>query len=242
VNTIAIIPARGGSKRIPKKNIRPFLGKPIIAYSIEAALKSGLFDDVIVSTEDEEIANTSEHFGASVPFYRPIEYANDSLGVIAVVSQTLTQLVEQGHSPSEVCMIYATAPMILISDLVDSYRKFSSTEKSFVFSAAQFGSPVFRAFTISSDGSASMLNPDYFDSRSQDLPVAYYDAAHFIWGKPEAFKNSKSVLFSEISLPYIIPNLRAVDIDTLEDWQRAELLYQVNFQVDEAINESSNSC
>ena len=241
MKTLAVIPARGGSKRIPKKNIRSFLGKPIIAYSIEAALNSGLFDDVIVSTEDEEIADISKQYGASIPFLRPVAYANDSIGVLAVLAQVLTELARLGQNPSEVCMVYATAPMIRVSDLVKSYEKFCSTDKAFVFSAAQFASPIFRAFEINDDGSAKLIYPNCYHKRSQDLPPAFHDAAQFVWGNPEAIQNPDSVLFSEISLPYLLPSYRVVDIDTPEDWQHAELLYQANLKFDKNYDEGCNS-
>ena len=241
MNTIAVIPARGGSKRIPRKNVRLFHGKPIIAYSIEAALDSELFNDVIVSTDDKDIASISKQYGASIPFLRSKEYSNDSVGVLAVVAQVLVQLEKFRKFPSAVCMIYATAPMLRPNDLVHSYEKFVSSSCSFVFSATEYVSPIYRAFNINSDGTASMLNPEYYNSRSQDLPPTFHDAAQFLWGSPEAIKNPNSILFSEISQPYVIPSYRVVDIDTPEDWIRAEILYKASLSFDNFNDEHRHS-
>ena len=229
MKTLAVIPARGGSKRVPRKNIRLFCGKPMISYSIDAALQSSLFDEVVVSTDDQEIASVSKQFGASVLYPRPDEISDDITGVMVVVAHALEQITKQGRHPNEVCMIYATAPMIRTKDLLKSYKKFQSTDKDFVFSAAEFAAPIFRSFTIQPDGSAKMLQPEYYQMNSQDLPPTYHDAAQFCWGRAEAIRDTNAVIYSERALPFVLPSYRVVDIDTPEDWQRAELLYQVNY-------------
>ena len=235
MNTIAVIPARGGSKRIPRKNIRAFCGKPIIAYSIEAAQRSGLFDDVVVSTDDEEIASVVKQYGATVPFLRPAGIADDVTGVMAVVAHTLRELDKTGRRPAAACMIYATAPLMRSADLAAGYEQFQACTGSlgasqsgidFVFSATEFASPVFRAFAVQDDGTAKMFWPEHYWKNSQDLPVAYHDAAQFCWGRREAMMQEDVVVFSERSVPFIVPRHRVVDIDTPEDWRLAELLYR----------------
>ncbi len=229
MKTVAVIPARGGSKRIPRKNIRPFCGKPIIAYSIEAARQTGLFDDVIVSTEDEEIAGVAKQHGASVPFMRPAGIADDVTGVMAVVAHALRELEKEGKRPSDVCLIYATAPLMRPGDIIAGYEKFQSCgeagEVDFVFSATVFASSIFRAFSVQADGTAKMFWPERYWKNSQDLPAAYHDAAQFCWGRRTAVLED-AVVFSERAVPLLIPRYRVVDIDTPEDWWLAELLYQ----------------
>lgn len=228
MKTLAIIPARGGSKRIPKKNIRWFCGKPIIAYSIDAALKCGLFDEVIVSTDSAEIAKVSIEFGASVPKLRPKEFSDDKSSVLEVVAYELGQLSEQNLHPTEICLIYATAPMISVGDLVMSCEIFRRSDVDFVFSAAEFAAPIQRAFTILSDGCARMFQPEFYKFNSQDLPRAYHDAAQFCWGHPNAMLNRDAIIFSERAKPFVISIDRVVDIDTIANWQFAEWLYRAH--------------
>ncbi len=228
MKTVAIIPARGGSKRIPRKNIREFCGKPIVSYSIQAAIDSELFDDVLVSTDDEEIADVSVKYGATVDGLRPQEISDDKTGVVDVLVHELRRLADHKLTPSEVCLIYATAPMIRINDLESSYQVFNASNADFVFSAAEFAAPIFRAFTILSSGRARMFQPEHYRTNSQDLPRAYHDAAQFCWGRAEAFLEPDSVVFSERSIPFVLPANRVADIDTPEDWALAEWLYQAH--------------
>ena len=225
---VAVIPARGGSKRIPRKNIRLFCGKPIISYSISCALRSELFDEVIVSTDDDEIATIARNFGATVDELRPENISDDRTGVLAVVAHELMKLEEQGVKLTAACLIYATAPMIREIDLIESFKVFEAGDIDFVFSAAEFSSPIFRSFTILPDGRAQMFNPDYYHSNSQELPRAYHDAAQFCWGKPEAIVDSGAIVFSDRSKPYVLPANLVNDIDTPEDWTRAEWLFQAH--------------
>ena len=226
MKSVAIIPARGGSKRIPRKNIRVFCGKPIISYSIETALESTLFDQVLVSTDDEEIATVSRQYGATVDELRPREISDDITGVLDVVSHEIRQLANRNHYPSDICLIYATAPMLRTADLKQSYEVFKTSDVDFVFSVAEFGSPIFRAFTILDDGRAKMFQPQYYRANSQDLPRTFHDAAHFCWGRPEAIMNPDAVVFSESSKPFVIPTNLVADINTPNDWILAEWLFK----------------
>ena len=223
---VAIIPARGGSKRIFRKNIKVFCGKPIIAYSIQAALESGCFDSVIVSTDDAEIAGIARDFGADVPFLRPAEISDDHSTTIDVMCHSIDWLEEQGSALDAICCIYATAPFITPDDLRSSYQKLVVEDADFVFSATEFPFPVQRALQLSESGEVSMLYPEHELTRSQDLPVAYHDAGQFYWGKKSAFLKRKSI-FGEHSRIELLPPARVRDIDTPEDWEFAEALFKV---------------
>jgi pseudaminic acid cytidylyltransferase len=220
---LAIIPARGGSKRIPRKNIKDFGGKPMIAYSIECAFCSGLFDEVVVSTDDEEIATVAKAYGANVPFMRPAELSNDHAGTIPVIAHATEWFEAAGKSPSAVCCIYATAPFVQPGDLKQGLEILESGLWQYVFSATSFGFPIFRSFKHHADGSVEMFYPEYFDTRSQDLPEAFHDAGQFYWGRPEAWTGNKRI-FDRWSNVVMLPRWRVQDIDSAEDWERAEVL------------------
>ncbi len=225
---LAIIPARGGSKRIPRKNVRLFHGKPMIAYSIEAALNSGCFDRVIVSTDDEEIAEIARQYGAQTPFIRPAEISNDHATTMDVIHHALTWCESNGDDIDHVCCIYATAPFVAASDLKQGYEKLvNSGTVEFVFSAATYSFPIQRAIKLSENGSVSMFSPENEMVRSQDLQEAYHDAGQFYWGKKEAFMTKKAI-FSEHSRVVLLPRHRVQDIDTLEDWVFAEALFSLS--------------
>ncbi|MDB5764021.1 MAG: pseudaminic acid cytidylyltransferase [Herminiimonas sp.] len=222
---LCVIPARGGSKRIPRKNIRLFAGKPIIAYSIHAALQSGLFDKVIVSTDDEEIADIARQAGAEVPFIRPKQLADDFTGTNAVVKHAINWFMDQGESVTCACCLYATAPFVEAYYLREGYEKLCTSSKSFAFSVTSFPFPIQRALRMNAEGVVEPIYPEHIFTRSQDLKEAYHDAGQFYWGRAEAFLNDV-VTFSPASLPVILPRYLVQDIDTLEDWRRAELMYQ----------------
>lgn len=226
MSVVAIIPARGGSKRIPRKNIKPFLGKPIIAYSIETAKNSELFDRIVLSTDSEEIAEVAAKYGAEVPFKRPVELADDHTGTSEVIAHAVNWMREQSWKINAVCCIYATAPFIQPGDLVQGYNTLKSEDWDFVFVATEYVSPIQRSFRIQQDGSVRMFFPEQFESRSQDLPKAYHDAGQFYWGKPEAWVENR-IVFSEKSTALIIPHYRVQDIDTEEDWRRAEIIFKM---------------
>lgn len=222
---VAIIPARGGSKRIPKKNIRPFEGKPIIAYSIEAARATGLFDRIIVSTDDEEIARVAESFGADVPFFRPANIADDMTGTAPVIKHGVETLRAAGDHITFACCIYATAPFVRASDLINGFTALDAKpEKGFAFSVTSFAFPVQRALAIR-DGGMAPVYPEFSEVRSQDLEEAYHDAGQFYWGRADDWM-VETPLFSHASIPIVLPRHRVQDIDTLEDWIRAEHMFR----------------
>jgi len=218
---VAVIPARGGSKRIPRKNIRIFQGKPIIGYSIECALRSGLFGRVIVSTDDSQIAEVARDFGAEVPFVRPAALADDHAGTVEVIADAVEWLLDSGVTPSAVCCIYATAPLVQQSDLKKGLALLESGNWQYVFSAAAYPAPIFRSFRRNVHGGVEMFFPEHAESRSQDLPQAFHDAAQFYWGQPQAWATALPI-FDHHSTVIEIPRWRVQDIDTEEDWARAE--------------------
>lgn len=224
---IAIIPARGGSKRIPRKNIKLFHGKPIIAYSIEAALKSGCFDRVIVSTEDDEIAAIAKHYGADVPFKRPASLADDHAGTISVVAHSIEILLEQSMSIDYVCCLYPTAAFIEPEDLEKSLDLFRKSNVDYLLPVVSFPYPIQRAVYLNDSGLANMFDEKQFNVRSQDLQEAWHDAGKYYWGKTSAWLNHK--LFYDLgnTKAFPIDRYKAQDIDTLEDWQHAELMFSI---------------
>ena len=222
---VAIIPARGGSKRIPKKNIKEFFGKPLIAYSIEVALSSKLFDHIIVSTDDEEIAKIAKKYGAEVPFLRPKELADDYTTSTEVVNHTIESLKERGFIFDYVCTIYATAPLLQKEYLMEGFEKLKSSNAHLAFSVTTMPFPIQRTFKITKNGRCEMFTPEYFMSRSQDLEEAYQDAGQFYCENLNIPLND--IPFGKDSVPIILPRHLVQDIDTLEDWKRAELMYQV---------------
>jgi len=220
---LAVIPARGGSKRIPKKNIKDFCGKPMIAWSIEAAISSGLFDEIIVSTDDKDIADIARVYGAKVPFMRPSEISDDYTGTTTVVAHATQWAISQGRELDAVCCIYATAPFIQIDDLKHGWDMLRTADWDYSFTATEYAAPIFRSFKQASEGGVEMFFPEEFDTRSQDLPTALHDAGQFYWGRPSSWLEEKRV-FNRCSVPIIIPRWRVQDIDTKDDWDRAELL------------------
>ena len=220
---IAVIPARGGSKRIPRKNIKEFFGKPMIAWSIEAAISSNLFDQIVVSTDDQEIAKIAESLGANVPFIRPEKISDDFATTTDVIAHAVQWMIEENYPVEAVCCIYATAPFIRVSDLQESYKIFNTGDWEYVFTATDFAAPIFRSFKKNQENGLEMFYPEFFDTRSQDLPEALHDAGQFYWGKPSAWLDGKRI-FDQHSTALIIPRFRVQDIDTDADWIRAELM------------------
>lgn len=223
---IAIIPARGGSKRIPRKNIKDFHGKPMISYSIEAALTSGCFDKVIVSTDDAEIAEVARAYGADTPFLRPVNISDDYATTMDVMEHAIQWCLKEGWELEAVCCLYATAPFVRASDLQKGHDLLNKSDAEYVFSATSFPFPIQRAIKLDNSGSVSMFSPENELVRSQDLEEAYHDAGQFYWGKSAAFLNKLSV-FSPHSKVVLLPRSRVQDIDTLEDWVSAEHLFSI---------------
>lgn len=223
---IAIIPARGGSKRIPRKNIKTFCGKPMIAWSIEAAKEANLFDRIIVSTDDEEIAKVAKKWGAEVPFMRPAELSNDFAGTTEVITHATKWAQDQGWPLEAVCCIYATAPFVRQNDLQRGLDALRSGPWAYAFTAAEYAAPVFRSFKQVESGGIEMFFPEHFSTRSQDLPMALHDAGQFYWGRPNAWLSGARI-FDRHSIPVFIPRWRVQDIDTVDDWVRAEMMAPV---------------
>ncbi len=223
---LCVIPARGGSKRIPRKNIKEFNGQPIIAYSIRVAIASKCFDKVIVSTDDTEISEVAKLFGAEVPFLRPQELSDDYTGTIPVIKHAIEWFDSHEQPPSEVCCIYPTAPFLQVDAIRNAYEQMKLENADYCFSLTSFAFPIQRAFKLTPEKRINMFYPDLFERRSQDLVEAYHDAGQFYWGKAEAFKLQQP-FFSSAASPYILPRHLVQDIDTKEDWERAELMFQV---------------
>ena len=221
MKSIAIIPARGGSKRIPRKNIRDFCGKPIIAYSIEAALMSDCFDEVMVSTDNEEIAGIARKYGAAVPFMRSAEAANDFATTADVIAEVLRRYERRGRLFDRFACIYATAPFVSADRLKDAVNLIH--EACAVVSVVRYSFPPQRACVIR-DGSLAYLQPQYEQTRSQDLEPVYHDAGQFYVGKCDVFREYHT-LIPPGTKPYIVPEQEVQDIDTLSDWTIAEMKY-----------------
>lgn len=223
---LCVIPARGGSKRIPRKNIKEFNDKPMIAYSIETALQSGCFDKVIVSTDDTEIAEVAKAYGAEIPFMRPEALSNDHAGTLPVIKHAVEWFEQHDIMSEHVCCLYATAPFVQSQSIQDAYAQFKVSQVEYCFTVTSYPFPIQRAIKLTEQKRAEMFYPQYFNTRSQDLEEAYHDAGQFYWGKAEAFKREKPI-FSNDSSPFILPRYLVQDIDTPEDWTQAEMMYQV---------------
>lgn len=222
MRNLAIIPARGGSKRIPRKNIRNFLGKPIIAYSIIAALKSDLFEEVIVSTDDDEIAEVAKEFGAKVPFMRSSKNSDDHATTVSVLIEVLNNYHQSGKQFDNGCCIYPTAPLLKPGYIKTGYEKLIKGNYSTVFPVVEFSYPIFRSLKIHDKGKVEMNWPEYLDTRSQDLPVAYHDAGQFYWFEINKLQK-EGKLFGRNSGAIILSDVNVQDIDTEADWQLAEM-------------------
>ena len=222
---IGVIPARGGSKRIPRKNILPFAGKPIIAWTIEAALQSGLFDRLIVSTDDDEVANVALEYGAEVPFRRPAELSDDHTGIIEVVQHAISWFADNGFDVDYVCCMLATAPFLQSGTLSQALQELVESDASYAFSVTAFPFPIQRAIRINSDNRVEAIWPENIPRRSQDLEEAFHDAGQFYWGTREAFASGEPI-FASGSVPVRLPRHLVQDIDTFEDWKRAELMFE----------------
>lgn len=223
-NAVAIIPARGGSKRIKRKNIKDFHGLPLIAYSIKAALESNLFEKIIVTTDDEEIAKIAKEYGAEVPFLRPKELSDDFTGTGDVVKHAIDYLKEHGEGFDYVCTIYATAPLLQAKYLIEGFEALKNSDAINAFSATSMPFPIQRTFKLDENGRCEMFTPENYFKRSQDLQEAYQDAGQFYWSKVD--KKSSDIMFGKESIPIILPRYLVQDIDTLEDWVRAEYMYE----------------
>lgn len=222
---LAIIPARGGSKRIPRKNIKSFCGKPMIAWSIEAALESACVDQVIVSTDDPEIADVARQCGAAVPFMRPADLSDDLTGTIPVIRHAIEWFNARNRKVELACCLYATAPFVRAEDIRRGLEVLEGNDCDYAFAVTSYAFPIQRAIRLTSQGRVEMFYPEHFNTRSQDLEEAFHDAGQFYWGRANAWLQGR-MIFSPNSMPVILPRYRVQDIDTPEDWLRAEWLFK----------------
>ena len=221
--TICVIPARGESKRIPRKNIKDFNGKPMIQWSIDAADASNIFNNIFVSTDDDEIAEIAKSLGAEVPFIRPKELSDDYTNTTDVIAHATKWAMSESIDASIVCCLYATSPFVLPADLEEAHKIITSENWQYVFSASEFSSPIFRSFEQIENGGVKMFYPQHFETRSQDLPQALYDAGMFYMARAEAWLQGLKI-FDDHFFPLRIPSWRVQDIDMPEDWDRAVLM------------------
>ena len=225
--SVAIIPARGGSKRIPRKNIKPFLGVPLIVRTLLLLQDARVVDRVVVSTDDEEVAALARDAGAEVPFLRPPELSDDHTGTRPVIQHAIRRLeAEAGTTLGPVCSVYATAVFVTADDLAAARRLLLESPAAFVFTAATYPAPIQRALRRRPDGSCEMVQPEHRHTRTQDLEEAYHDAGQFYWGTRDAWL-SDTPTFGSRSRMFLLPRWRVQDIDTPDDWQRAELMVRV---------------
>ncbi len=221
---IAIIPARGGSKRIPRKNIKFFAGKPMIAYAIEAAKASTLFNRIIVSTDDDEIANVAAEYGGEIFFKRPLNLADDHTPTIPVIAHAIGECERLEMTIDNVCCIYPSVPFIQVDDLKLCYQLLQETEGKFSFPVTEFPSAIYRAFSLDKLNKVVPLFPEYELVRTQDLQKTYHDVGQFYWASRDSWLNTSKIHANGVGL--VIPNNRVVDIDTMNDWSRAEMIWK----------------
>lgn len=222
---LAVIPARGGSKRIPRKNIKDFCGQPMIKWTILAALQSKCFDRIIVSTDDEEIAFTAKDSGAEVPFVRPTKLSDDYASTTSVIKHAIEWQNQNGQKADQVCCLYATAPFLQATDIQIGLQVLQKTNADFALSVTSYAFPIQRAIRITPDKRLEMFQPEHFNTRSQDLTEAWHDAGQFYWGQAQAWLDNKP-LFTKGSAPVPLSRHRVQDIDNPEDWEHAEWLFK----------------
>jgi len=222
---VAVIPARGGSKRIPRKNIREFAGKPMIAHAISAAKQSGLFERIVVSTDDRDIACIAREWGADTPFTRPAELADDYTATVPVIAHAITACQALGWDIDYACCIYPCAPFIQTTDLMHALDLLQTTQAAYSFPVTEFPSPIQKALRRLPDGQMQPFYPEFELARTQDMEPAYHDAGQFYWGKTDAWLINDKIHRSGVGLP--IPSWRVVDIDTTDDWERAVIFYEL---------------
>ncbi len=222
--TLCVIPARGGSKRIPHKNVRSFHGRPMIAWSISAALESGMFDRVVVSTDDPKIADVAVSEGAEVPFMRPADLSDDHTATAPVIAHAIQSLGEDASTNGKTCCLYATAPFVSAKDIATAYQTLEEAAADFAFPVTTFAHPTQRAVYLRANGRMEMCQPEHALTRSQDLEETYHDVGQFYWGRNAAWQAGKAIIGPDAA-PLVIPRYRAQDIDTPEDWDLAERLF-----------------
>jgi pseudaminic acid cytidylyltransferase len=224
---VVIIPARGGSKRIARKNIKPFCGQPMLAYPIQAALNSGVVDKVVVSTDDPDIAALARSYGAETPFIRRAELADDHTGIVDVIRDAIVQLQQLGWQLNACCCIYATTPLLDSARIAAAYHSLIDSQADYVFTATRFSFPIQRALLQTADGGVEPFDKDSIFKRSQDLVETFHDAGQLYWALPSTWLDSTTPIFGGGSRMLLLPDYLVQDIDTPEDWHRAELLYKL---------------
>jgi len=223
---IAIIPARGGSKRIPKKNIKKFNGKPIIAWSIKCAKEAKIFNKIIVSTDDKKIAKIAKNFGAEVPFIRSSRFSKNSVGIIEVVSDAIKWLLKSNVKVKNVCCIFPTAPLMKPQDIRLAYKKLIKNNFQYVFSTTTFPSSIYKSLSFSKKNTnLKICFPQKFKKKTNENSLFFYDAGQFYWGKKDTWKKKKKI-FSSLSATVEIPRWRAQDINNSKDWIVAQQLFK----------------
>ncbi|MCM1025725.1 MAG: pseudaminic acid cytidylyltransferase [Roseburia sp.] len=225
MRSVAIITARGGSKRIPRKNVREFCGKPVMAYSVEAAVKSGLFDEIMISTDDGEIAEIGRQYGAKVPFYRSAETANDFATTSDVLLEVIGEYEKRGEHFDLGCCIYPTAPFVTAEKLKTAMERLIASDADTLIPVVAFSYPPQRGMAIK-EGRLVFEHPEYLDTRSQDLTPYYHDAGQFYCFRVEAYKRNRRLMRGSV-LPMIVPEMEVQDIDSLTDWEIAEIKYRM---------------
>lgn len=230
MKNIAIIPARGGSKRIPRKNVKSFLDKPVIAYSIQSAIRSDLFDEVMVSTDDPEIAGIAREYGAVVPFMRSEKNANDYATLADVLIEVVQMYREKGIEIENICCILPTAPLISEKEILSAYKQFTENDFDSVCPVVAFSYPILRSLDIDDNGLLKMNWPEYLSTRSQDLRPAYHDTGTFYWVKKKTLLEEKKLL-TDNGTAFIMNELQVQDIDTETDWVLAELKYKLIYNL-----------
>ena len=224
---VAIIPARGGSKRIPRKNIKRFDGKPMIAWAIELAKSTKVFEHIVVSTDDKEIARISAAYGAQVPFLRPSFLSCDQTTTLPVISHAFQEIVKQYTKIEAACCIYPASPLLEVQDILQSFELLRSCNASFVYPVLEFSHPIQRAMRRTKSGIMQFISPKNELVRTQDLEKTYHDAGQFYWGTADAWLFSDRIHSNGAGYP--IPSWRVVDIDNEDDWRRAEILKKIIF-------------
>lgn len=225
MKNLCIIPARGGSKRIPRKNVKLFLGKPMLVYSIESAQQTGLFEEIMVSTDDEEIAEVARQYGANVPFKRSAETSSDFATTADVLTEVLAKYKELGREFDNFCCFYATAPLVQSKDVVSAFELLQQSDFSCVYPVVQFSYPIWRCLDLAEDGTMTRHWPEYENSRSQDLPKEYHDTGTFYWYK------TKEWLMGKVKIGGIeVDETTIQDIDTETDWKLAEMKYEIMYK------------
>lgn len=223
---LGVIPARGGSKRIPRKNIRPFCGRPMIVWTIQAAQESGCFDKILVSTDDPEVAEIAQRSGAEVPFVRPASLADDHTGTVPVIAHSIQWHMSNGTVPTEVCCLYATAPFMQPADIRQALTLLKEGNCDYVFPVTAYSFPVQRAVRLTSGDRVQMAYPEHYQTRSQDLETQYHDVGQFYWGTAKTWLDLVPI-FSTAARAIVLPGYRVQDIDTLDDWHRAEIIFRM---------------